>query len=67
MKPDKRKVDPKSQYRINEEIRVREVRVVGDNGATVMSTREALELAQQRGGRSRRDKPKCGTTSMSYH
>ena len=49
MKPDKRKVDPKSQYRINEEIRVREVRVVGDNGATVMSTREALELAQQRG------------------
>ena len=49
MKPDKRKVDPKSQYRINEEIRVREVRVVDDNGATVMSTREALELAQQRG------------------
>lgn len=49
MKPDKRKVDPKSQYRINEEIRVREVRVVDENGATVMSTREALELAQQRG------------------
>ena len=49
MKPDKRKVDPKSQYRINEDIRVREVRVVDDNGATVMSTREALELAQQRG------------------
>ncbi len=49
MKPDKRKIDPKSQYRINEEIRVREVRVVDDNGATVMSTREALELAQQRG------------------
>lgn len=49
MKPDKRKVDPKSQYRINEEIRVREVRVVDDNGATVMSTRDALELAQQRG------------------
>ena len=46
MKPDKRKVDPKSQYRINEEIRVREVRVVDDNGATVMSTRDALELAQ---------------------
>ena len=49
MKPDKRKVDPKSQYRINEEIRVREVRVVDDNGATVMSTRDALDLAQQRG------------------
>jgi len=49
MKPDKRKVDPKSQYRINEEIRVREVRVVDENGATVMSTRDALELAQQRG------------------
>ena len=49
MKPDKRKVDPKSQYRINEEIRVREVRVVDENGATVMPTRDALELARQRG------------------
>ncbi len=49
MKPDKRKVDPKSQYRINEEIRVREVRVVDENGATVMPTKDALELAQQRG------------------
>ena len=49
MKPDKRKVDPKSQYRINEQIRAREVRVVDDNGATVMSIRDALELAQERG------------------
>ena len=49
MKPDKRKVDPKSQYRINEQIRAREVRVVDENGATVMSTRDALELAQERG------------------
>ena len=49
MKPDKRKVDPKSQYRINEQIRAREVRVVDENGATVMSIRDALELAQERG------------------
>ena len=49
MKPDKRKVDPKSQYRINEQIRAREVRVVDENGATVMSIKDALELAQERG------------------
>ncbi len=49
MKPDKRNADPKNQYRINEDIRVREVRVVDDNGASVMSTRDALYLAQQRG------------------
>ena len=49
MKPDKRKVDLKNQYRINEQIRAREVRVVDENGATVMSIRDALELAQERG------------------
>ena len=48
MRQDKRRPDPKSQYRINEQIRVREVRVVDDNGATVMPTREALEIARQR-------------------
>ena len=49
MKPDKRKVDLKNQYRINEQIKAREVRVVDENGATVMSLRDALELAQERG------------------
>ena len=39
----------KNQYRVNEQIRVKEVRVVGDNGATVMSTRDALDLARQQG------------------
>jgi len=39
----------KNQYRVNEQIRVREVRVVGDDGATVMSTRDALDLARQQG------------------
>lgn len=39
----------KNQYRINEQIRVREVRVVGDDGAQVMSTHDALELARQQG------------------
>ncbi|MCY0909738.1 MAG: translation initiation factor IF-3, partial [Sulfobacillus thermotolerans] len=36
--------------RINEQIRVREVRVVGDGGEQfgVMPTRDALELAQDR-------------------
>ena len=48
MRPDNRKQNPKSQYRINEQIRVREVRVVDDNGSTVMPTREALDIARQR-------------------
>ena len=39
----------KAQYRINEQIRVREVRIVGDNGSTVMPIREALALAHDEG------------------
>ena len=39
----------KSQYRVNEQIRVREVRVVGDNGSEVLPTRKALDMARQEG------------------
>lgn len=39
----------KNQYRVNEQIRAREVRVVGDDGASVMSTRDALDLAREQG------------------
>ena len=45
MKNDKKN----NQYRVNEQIRVREVRVVGDGGSTVMPTRQALDLAKQQG------------------
>ena len=45
MKNDKMK----NQYRVNEQIRVKEVRVVSDDGATVMPTRQALDLARQEG------------------
>ena len=45
MKNDKKT----NQYRVNEQIRVREVRVVGDDGAVVMPTRQALDLARQKG------------------
>ena len=45
MKNDKMK----NQYRVNEQIRVREVRVVSDAGAEVMPTRKALDLARQQG------------------
>ena len=38
-----------NQYLINEQIRVREVRVVSDGGSEVMSTKQALELARQEG------------------
>lgn len=37
----------KDQYRINGQIRVREVRVVSDGGSEVMPTRKALDLARQ--------------------
>ena len=39
----------KFQYRINEQIRVREVRVVSDSGSTVMPTRQALDMARDEG------------------
>ncbi len=39
----------KNQYRVNEQIRVREVRVVGEGGSTVMPTRQALDLAHNEG------------------
>lgn len=45
MKNDKMKM----QYRVNEQIHVREVRVVSDNGSEVMSTRKAQDLARQQG------------------
>ena len=47
MKNDKNKM--KSQYRVNEQIHVREVRLVSDDGAEVMPTRKALDLARQEG------------------
>ena len=40
----------KNQYRVNEQIHVRDVRVVGDGiESTVMPTRDALRLAEQQG------------------
>ena len=39
----------KNQYRVNEQIRVREVRIVGDGGSTVVPTREALDMARDQG------------------
>lgn len=45
MKNDKMK----NQYRVNEQIRVREVRVVGDGGSTVMPTCQALDMAHEQG------------------
>ena len=39
----------KNQYRVNEQIRVREVRIVGDGGSTVVPTRQALDMARDQG------------------
>ena len=39
----------KNQYRVNEQIRVREVRIAGESGSTVMPTRQALEMAREQG------------------
>ena len=44
-----KKGNMKNQYRVNGRIHVREVRVVSDNGAEVMPTRQALDLARQQG------------------
>ena len=37
----------KNQYRINEQIRVREVRIVSDSGSIVVPTRQALDMARE--------------------
>lgn len=49
--PQRSRREPrKPQHRINEQIRCREVRIVGDDvQSEVLSTREALQLAQQKG------------------
>ncbi len=47
MKNDKNRL--KNQYRVNEQIHIREVRVVSDSGSEVMPTRKALDLARQQG------------------
>ena len=39
----------KNQYRVNEQIRVREVRIVSDGGSTVMPTRQAMDMAREQG------------------
>lgn len=39
----------KNQYRVNEQIHVREVRVVSEDGSEVMPTRKAMVLARQQG------------------
>ena len=39
----------KNQYRVNEQIRVREVRIVSDGESTVMPTRHALDMAREQG------------------
>ena len=40
----------KNQYRVNEQIRAREVRIVGDDiESTIISTRDALHMAEQKG------------------
>lgn len=39
----------KNQYRVNEQIRVREVRIVGEDGSEVVPTRKALDMARQQG------------------
>ena len=45
-----KKDNAKQQYRVNDQIRVREVRIVGDGiESTVMPTRNALHLAEQKG------------------
>lgn len=46
MRNDKRK-KPQAQHRINEQIRAKEVRLVGEDGSMVIPTRQALDMARQ--------------------
>ena len=39
----------KDKYRVNEEIRVREVRIVGEDGSDVVPIKKALEMARDQG------------------
>ena len=39
----------KNQYRVNEQIRVREVRIVGEGDSIVVPTRQALDMAREQG------------------
>ena len=39
----------KNQYRVNEQIRVREVRIVGEGESSVVPTRQALDMAREQG------------------
>ena len=39
----------KNQYRVNEQIRAKEVRIVNEGGSTVMPTRQALDMARTQG------------------
>ena len=43
------KNDKNNHYRVNEQIRVREVRIVGDSGSMVVPTRQALDMARDQG------------------
>lgn len=57
----------KSQYRINEQIRAKEVRIVGDDvEPKVYPIFQALKLAEERTG-SRGDFSQCPTTCLSYY
>ncbi|MCF0244472.1 MAG: translation initiation factor IF-3 [Bacteroidaceae bacterium] len=46
MRNDKKKI-AQQQYRINEQIRAKEVRLVGEDGSMVVPTRQALDMARQ--------------------
>ena len=39
----------KNQYRVNEQIRAKEVRIVNEGGSTVVPTRQALDMARSQG------------------
>ena len=50
MRPQMKKDNLKNQYRVNEQIRARDVRIVGDDiESTVLPLRDAIRLAEQQG------------------
>ncbi len=58
----------KGQYRINEQIRAKEVRIVGDEvEPKVYPIFQALKLAEEREAGSRGDFSQCPTPCLSYY
>ena len=59
-------ISKNKDFMMNEEIRDREIRVIGDDGSAlgILNTKDALKLAEEKDIRLSYDVTYCKTTSM---